>query len=95
MIFCLLNLGALLLSVLLQRRVFAVFGAIGVFSYLVQLASTIFENSATLPFVLTAIGLLVVLLGVQYRLHVDAIENAALSVVPGWMKRMLPGNRTG
>ncbi len=94
LIFCFLNLGALLFSVLVERRVFAVFGAVGVFSYLVHLTRTIFAGSVMFPFVLTAIGLLVVLLGVQYQLHVDAIERAVLSSAPAWMKRMMPGSRT-
>jgi hypothetical protein len=91
LIFCILNLVALLLSVLVERRVFAVFGAVGVFSYLAHLASTLFAGSLMFPFALTAIGLLLVFLGVQYQLHVDAIESAVLSWAPAWMKRMTPG----
>jgi hypothetical protein len=52
-----MNLALLALSVLLQRRVFTVFAAVGVFSYLVHLASTIFADSVMFPFILTAIGL--------------------------------------
>ncbi|MFZ2062053.1 MAG: hypothetical protein WAU82_13635 [Candidatus Binatus sp.] len=93
-IFCLLSLSALLLSVLLQRRVFAVFGAVGVFSYLVHLTETIFADSVMFPFVLTAIGLLVVFLGVQYQRHIDAVENAVLSVAPAWIKKIMPARQT-
>ncbi|MGC2441954.1 DUF2157 domain-containing protein [Candidatus Binatus sp.] len=93
-IFCLLSVSALMLSVLLQRRVFAVFGAVGVFSYLGHLTDTIFADSLMFPFVLTAIGLLVVFVGVQYQMHIDAVENALLSVVPGWIKRILPARQS-
>ena len=82
-----LSIVALLLAVLLQRRVFAVFGALGVFSFLCHLASTIFVGSVMFPFVLTAIGLLVVSLGVQYQLHTNAIENAVRSRFPAFMKK--------
>lgn len=56
-IYALVNLGLIALSVVLDRKVFMVFGGFGVIAYLSHLAYTIFENSILFPFVLTLIGL--------------------------------------
>jgi hypothetical protein len=67
LVFAVINLAALVVSVLIQRRVFAVFGGLGIFAYLVQLTATIFKDSILFPFLLCAMGLLVIVLGVQYQ----------------------------
>src|SRR5215210_2229506 len=56
LIYGLINAGLIPLSVLLQRRVFVVFGAAGVFGYVGHLAWEIFEASLLFPFVLSAAG---------------------------------------
>ena len=55
--YCLVNVGLILLSVFLMRRAYAVFGAIGVAIYLGHLASRVFEDSLLFPFALSFIGL--------------------------------------
>ena len=62
----LINAGRILLSVLLQRRVFVVFGAAGVFGYVGHLAWEIFEDSLLFPFALSAAGLAIIALGILY-----------------------------
>src|SRR6266705_708782 len=54
--YCLINLGLMLVAVLLQRKTFMVFGAIGVYSYLGHLAFDVFRNSLLFPAALTALG---------------------------------------
>ena len=66
-------MGLILLSVLLQRRVFVVFGAFGVFDYVGHLAWEIFEDSLLFPFVLSAVGLSIIALGILYAKNCDKI----------------------
>ena len=58
-VYCLINVGLMVVSVLLDRRVFLVFGALGVFGYLGHLAYVVFADSLLFPVALTALGLFV------------------------------------
>jgi hypothetical protein len=89
----LINLGLILLSVLLQRRVFVVFGAAGVFGYVGHLAWEIFEDSLFFPFVLSAAGLAIIALGILYAKNRDKIEGAVVRAVPTGIRRLLPMER--
>lgn len=93
-IYCLINLGLIVLSVLLERRAFIVFGALGVFGYLGHLAWQVFEDSLLFPFALTALGLALIGLGVAYQRHRAGIHQAILGVVPAQLLWLLPGERT-
>src|SRR5256886_13320231 len=57
----------MLVAVLLQRKTFMVFGAIGVYSYLGHLAFDVFKNSLLFPAALTALGIAIIAAGVWYR----------------------------
>ena len=48
-IYCLFNVGLILLSVFLERRVYAVFGAFGIALYLGHLAEKVFKDSLLFP----------------------------------------------
>ena len=92
-LYCLLNLGFVVLSVLLRRRVFLLYGAIGVNAYLVRLAYTVFKDSMVFPFVLTALGLSVIALAVKYQRNRQAIDARLQSLIPDWLRQMLPRAR--
>lgn len=92
-VYGLVNLGLILLSVLLQRRVFVVFGAIGVFGYVGHLAWEIFEDSMLFPFALSAIGLAVIALGILYARNRERIERAVVGVMPESIRQILPNSR--
>jgi len=92
-LYCLLNVGFIALSVLLQRRIFLVYGAIGVNAYLVRLAYTVFKNSMLFPFALTALGLAVIVLTVKYQRNRQAIDARVQSLVPEWLRELLPRAR--
>jgi len=83
----------MLVSVLLRRRVFIMFGSLGVFSYIGQLAWTIFEDSLLFPFALSAVGLAIIALGILYARNKGRIERQVLSFVPDAMRRALPPER--
>src|ERR687889_2513233 len=88
-----INVGLIVLSVLLQRRVFVVFGALGVFGYVGHLAWEIFEDSLLFPCALSAAGLAIIALGILYARNRERIEGAVMRVVPAGVRRALPMER--
>jgi hypothetical protein len=72
--YCLVNVGLIFCSLLLRRRAFIVFGAIGFFGYIGHLAHRVFENSVLFPFALTLVGLGIIYIGLQYQRRRDRIE---------------------
>ena len=89
-LYCLINVGLVGVSLLLRQRVFLVFGALGVFGYLGHLAYRVFEDSLIFPFVLSAIGILVIYLGVVYQRHRRAIDAAVQRHLPRALQDMIP-----
>lgn len=92
--YCLVNIALIGLSILLQRRVFLIFGAIGVFCYLGSLSSRLFYDSALFPFVLTALGIALIFVGIGYQKFHKKIEAAMLNALPETIKNRLPWRRT-
>jgi hypothetical protein len=88
--YCLINVGLIGLSVLLRQRVFAVFGAFGVLGYLGYLSYRVFQDSVVFPFVLSAIGILVIYLGVIYQRNGGAIEAFAQAHLPVAVRNLVP-----
>jgi len=93
LLYCAMNLGLVIGSVLLRRRVFLVFGALGVNLYLGDLAWRVFESSVMFPFVLTLLGLAIIAAAVQYQRHRVAIELRVEGWVPLWVRDLLPPAR--
>jgi len=65
-IYFLINIGLLFVGIKLKRKVFLVFGTLGVIIYLGHLSYK-FKDSAWFVYVVTFIGLLIVLLGVKFK----------------------------
>jgi len=65
--YCAINLLMILVGVVLGRRVFAVFGGLGVAGYLGHLAWRVFPDSVVFSFALTLIGLAIIWLGVVWQ----------------------------
>jgi hypothetical protein len=89
-IYFLINISMMVKSVLLRRKVLLIFGAIGAFSYLSHLAYDLFENSILFPFALSAIGLIVIYLGVLYQKNREVIETKIRNFLPRGLKKLLP-----
>ena len=68
-----LNVGLILLSVFLGRRVYAVFGALGLAFYLGHLAEKVFKDSLLFPFALSLIGIAIIAAGLLYHRRRDTI----------------------
>jgi hypothetical protein len=64
--YCLINVGLVFLAVFLMRRVYAIFGAVGIAFYLGHLADEVFADSLLFPIALSAVGLSVIAAGIFY-----------------------------
>jgi hypothetical protein len=92
-LYLLLNVALIVLSVLLERRVFLVFGSLGVFGYLGYESWNTFKDSLAFPFALSGIGLLILFLGVKYARNRQQIDSRLNALVPAWLERRLPRAR--
>jgi hypothetical protein len=92
-LYCLINLGLMMLSVLLDRRVFMVFGALGIFYYLAHLAYQVFKDSLLFPFALSAVGVAIIVLGILYQKNRQRIEAVLLGGMPAAVRQHLPMER--
>ena len=77
-IYCLIHLGLIVLSIVLQRKAFLVFGAIGVFCYLASEATGYFKNSFSFTIALTVLGAAFIVAGILYKRN-EASLTAKLS----------------
>ncbi len=89
-IYCLINVGLMFTSVLLSRRVFLVYGSLGVLYYLGHVASLL-SGSVGFPIALTVLGIGVIWAGVMYRKNQSSIDGFILSLVPAALRDRLPG----
>ena len=86
--FCVNNF-MILAGVVLTRRVFVIFGAFGVSIYLSHLAWNVFENSWLFPITLTAIGLLIIYLGVLWQKNEKILTDKARLLLPDKLRLFL------
>lgn len=86
----LISVLLVILSVLLNRTIFMVFGAIGLFSYLGYLSYSVFQDSVLFPFVLSGLGILIMGAGVGYQKYREKIERAVLDNVPESLRKLSP-----
>ncbi|WP_448189851.1 hypothetical protein [Azospirillum sp. sgz301742] len=81
-LYAVINAGLVALSVFLNRRAYAVFGALGVSFYLGHLAETVFRDSLLFPFALSLIGVAIIALGIVLVRRAEALQ--------AWMQAHLP-----
>jgi hypothetical protein len=91
-LYCLLNVGLLLLAIILTRRIYAVFGAIGISLYLGHLADVVFKNSLMFPFALSLIGIAVIAIGLLYHRKQEAIAVWLTAHLPDAVIRLRPAH---
>lgn len=80
--FTLINLLMMFGGVAIQRRVFTVFGSIGVVSYLGYLSSKIFTNAIIFTFVLTLLGFLSIAAGIWWQKNEKHINQQIAKWLP-------------
>jgi len=91
-LYCCLNVVFVMASLILNRRVFLVFGAIGIFGYLANLAYTFFRDSMLFPFAVSVIGIATIALGVFLQRNMPRLEAVVQARLPEnlvryWQKR--------
>ncbi|MEJ2346748.1 MAG: DUF2157 domain-containing protein [Gammaproteobacteria bacterium] len=84
-----INLAMIGVGAVLSRRVFAVFGGLGVAGYLGYLAYDVFKESALFPFVLTLIGLGVIYLGIVWQRREAAITSRLRALLPTALRELI------
>ncbi|MCT7982282.1 hypothetical protein NG796_03135 [Laspinema sp. A4] len=93
-IYLIINLGLILLSVLLHRRVFIVFGTLGISYLLYDLSYRTFQGSLLFPLTLMVLGLLVIYAGIQYQRNEAAIARLIVGNLPRTIRDILPRQRS-
>ncbi len=91
-LYCALNVGLLFASVFIGRKVYAVFGVIGIALYLGDLANKVFKDSLLFPFALSLIGVAVIGAGLLYYRHQERIALWLDAHMPAALKRLRPAD---
>ena len=86
--FC-INLVMIGIGVLLARRVFVIFGAIGICGYLAYIARSVFHNDWAFPIVLTAIGLAIIYLGMLWQKNEKVLTQKVRVFLPKSLQALL------
>jgi hypothetical protein len=86
-----INAGLIVVSVILNRKVFIVFGGLGASGYIGYLSFRLFKDSVFFPFLLSLAGIVVIVLAVLCQRNYRRIERAILDLVPESVSRLLPG----
>ncbi|WP_229008193.1 hypothetical protein [Methylophilus sp. Leaf408] len=88
-IYLCINLLMIGIGAILSRRVFVVFGGLGVASYTTHLAYDVFKDSMAFPFALTFIGLVIVYSGILWQKHEEDISTRLRSLLPICMQDLI------
>ncbi len=88
-LYFLINLVLIGSGVILVRRVFVVFGALGACFYLGHLAWDVFKDSLLFPIVLTAIGLMIIYLGVLWQKNETVLTRKMRRFLPQSLREFL------
>lgn len=86
--FC-INLIMIGAGVVIVRRVFVIFGAIGSAIYLGHLANEVFEDSWLFPIAMTAIGLMLIYLGILWQKNEKQITRNVRRHLPSALRELL------
>jgi hypothetical protein len=87
--YCGINLAMILVGAVLNRRVFAVFGGLGIAGYLGYLSWRVFRDSLMFPFALSALGLAIIWLGVLWSRREAAWSARARSFLPVPLRELI------
>ncbi len=88
-IYLCINLVLIFIGVILSRKVFVLFGALGTCCYLGHLAFDVFEFSYLFSVILTAIGFAIIYLGILWQKHEIVITAKMRSILPKPLKDLL------
>lgn len=89
LLYACINLLMIGVGAALVRRVFAVFGGLGLAFYLGHLAHQVFRDSLLFPIALTAIGLGVIWVGILWQKHEPRLGGALRQVLPATLRTLV------
>jgi len=84
-----INVAMILLGAILGRRVFAIFGGLGLAFYLGDLAMRVFADSLLFPLALSAIGLAIVGLGILWQRQEARLTDRLRAPLPAALRELL------
>jgi hypothetical protein len=90
LLYCAINVAMVLLSVYFRRRIYAVFGALGISFYLGYLAFDVFPDAFQFSLALSALGLGVIGLGIWYFRKQTEIALWLTASLPPLLQRLRP-----
>ena len=76
-------------GVVLVRRIFVIFGAMGCAFYLGHIAYTIFKNSWLFPFALSFAGLIIIYLGILWQKNEQLIISKTRRLLPDFLRELI------
>lgn len=91
--FAVISLLAIVVSIILGRRVLLIFGVFGLVGYLGYLAFGIFKLSFGFSVALTTIGIAVIAAGVWYQRNEARVQARLMGVIPARIVALLPASR--
>ncbi len=92
-IYFVINIIFILVSVILDRRVFIIFGVLGSLGYLGHLANRVFKDFLSFPLAITFLGLGIVYLGIKYQKNKSRIDMKIKEMIPPFILELSPLNR--
>jgi hypothetical protein len=90
--YCLINVVLVALSLFLQRRAYAVFGALGILGYLHHLAYQVFRDSLLYPFALSLLGLAIIGAGLWLYRRRTVLDQAFERALPAGLQALRPAH---
>lgn len=90
--YCCINVMMIFIGAMISRKVFVVFGGLGVAFYLEHLSYVVFKDSVLFPFALTAIGLFIVSMGICWQRHEERINRALQQFLPSSLQAVINKN---
>ena len=91
--YCGINVAMILVGAVLGRRVFAVFGGLGVAGYLGHLSYQVFKDSLLFPFALSLVGLTIIALGVLWQRREARWAASLRRFVPAPLRELIEARR--
>jgi hypothetical protein len=92
--YCGINVAMILIGTVLGRRVFAVFGGLGVAFYLGDLSWRVFKDSLLFPFALSLVGLAIIALGAFWQRREARWAAHLRRFVPGALRELIEARVT-